>query len=219
MTEALSLQSGAKVLNEFISLGKELTKLPILPKYKDSAKDLYSICKRILESNEHAAKWVNRFLYFDFNAPTAPSDFLAAAGEYETMKNGPERRQLKFNCGDIQGIYQLRLANKIGQWFVGDQSKFKNAERIFNDLSRSDAEMVQFVEEHLLTSLDDVVAKMETAVENKDMNEAESVRIMCKKRMKDLTSLIQSFNNEFTDLVIEFARIAKTPITLVDKEK
>ncbi|GAA4410492.1 hypothetical protein GCM10023187_35160 [Nibrella viscosa] len=214
---ALTLESGAKVLNEFISLGKELSKLPILPKYKQCAVDLYSICKRILDANENTAKWINQFLYFDFRSKTARTDFLQVIKEYKNMKSGQERQQLKFNCADIENIYQKNLENKIGQWFVKDQSKLLQAQKIFKDLSHSDADMVQFVEENILQQLDKVVSKMEKATDAGDLNKAESARIQCKKDLRPVSELIELFNKEFTDLVIEFAKIAKIPITLIEK--
>jgi len=78
---------------------------------------------------------------------------------------------------------------------------------------------ILFLEDTLIPMLDKFVLQMEQEVINKDFNAAESIRLQFKKDSKSLVDLISVFNDELTDLVITFAKISYTPITLINKEE
>lgn len=69
--------AGIEIFQQFIELGKELAKLPVLvlPQYQPAATDLYEICKKILSANENMARWLHRFRYFNFQHPMLGPSF------------------------------------------------------------------------------------------------------------------------------------------------
>ena len=212
--------TGLSITKEFITIGKELAGLSDLvrPTYRSCAADLYLICKKLLEANENIVRWFNKFLYFDFTSPNASFEFKKAAADYDTMKRGHELRKLKFSCTDIENIYQKNIGKKIGSWF-SNKKKVLKAQSIFSNLSSSDGQMILFLEDTLIPLLDKFVLKMEVSVSKKNFNAAERTRLKFRKESKPLVDLISDFNDELTELVITFAKMSNTPITLINAEK
>ena len=209
------IKTAVDIIEKFIGLGKELAKLPamVLPQYQSCAVDFYRICKRILQSNENVSRWFHRFSYFDFQAANARTEFLKALQEYKTMKTGPEFQQLKFSCHDIQGIYQQNIQGKIASWF-SDQSRLEEAEGIFERLTDADASMVTFVADEYVGRLDRYVDKIEQAVDAGDLNDAERQRLDFKRDSKEMVQLLERFGGDLSELVMDFASVAKIPVTL-----
>lgn len=45
--------------------------ITIIRQYTDAARDLYEICKKLLDANENTMRWFNKFRYFDFQDAAA----------------------------------------------------------------------------------------------------------------------------------------------------
>jgi hypothetical protein len=204
-----------EVLDKFISIAKELTKLPalVLPQYQPAAHDLYEICQKLLTANENLSRWLYKFLYFDFRQQDARTKFLDLVRDYKTMKQGPEFRQLKFSCGDISAVYYRNIDSKIGSWF-SNQGKLEEAQGIFTKLTDADNDMVAFTYDHVVGKLDNGVDSIEKHVEAGVLNDAEDVRLQIKADMREVTEHLEKFSGELSDLVIRFANIARVPVTL-----
>jgi hypothetical protein len=204
-----------EVFEKFISIGKEIAKLPqlVLPQYQAAALDLYDISQRLLTANENLSRWLYRFLYFDFRQPDSRSRFLELVRDYKTMKQGSEFRQLKFSCSDISAIYHRSIASKLGNWFT-DQTRREEVRVTFEMLSDADGSLAAFTYDHVVRDLDRAVDAMETQVENGAMDDAESVRLQTKTEMREITGRLESFAGALSDLVISFAAIARAPVTL-----
>jgi hypothetical protein len=205
-------------LDKFISVAKELAKLPalVLPQYRPAARDLYEISQKLLAANETLSRWLYLFLYFDFRHVEARSRFLDLVRDYRTMKQGPEFNQLKFSCGDISMIYSRNLTSTIGRW-ITNQAKLEEAEGIFATLADADRDMVRFTYDYVVEKLDDAVGRMETHVNVGPMGQmdaAEAARLEFKAEMAETTKRLEKFSGELTDLVIRFASIAQEPVTL-----
>jgi len=211
----MAIRDGLEIIEKFIGLGKELAKLPalVLPQYADAARDLYEICRKLLDANENTMRWFNKFRYFDFQDPVARASFLAAVQEYQGLKAGTGFKQLKFSCSDIAQIYYRSIASKLGNWLT-DQQKLEEAEGIFSKITDADREMVRFVQESVLESIDKFVAAAEPLVDTGNLPEAEKLRLEFKLATADLTPTLEFFGNELSDLTITFAGIARVPITL-----
>jgi hypothetical protein len=209
------LTSGLGTINQFIRLANELAKLPALtqPQYRNAARSLYQICQMLLEANENMARWLYRFLYFDFEQEDAGRKFTELVGQYKTMKTGPELSQLKFRCGDIGYIYYEEIESKLGRWFTR-QRRLQEAETIFAELSNADAAMVDFISDEVIEQLDAFVSEVERHIQAKDMNAAEESRLRYKAESREVTERLEKFSGELADLVIHFANIARTPVTL-----
>jgi hypothetical protein len=204
-----------EVFEKFISIGKEIAKLPqlVLPQYQAAASDLYVISQRLLTANENLSRWLYRFLYFDFRQPDSRGRFLELVRDYKTMKQGAEFRQLKFSCSDISAIYHRNIASKLGNWFA-DETRRKEVQNTFERLSDADGTLVAFTYDHVVRNLDRAVDDMEAQVENGATDGAETVRLQTKAEMKEVTERLESFAGALSDLVISFAAIARAPVTL-----
>jgi hypothetical protein len=202
-------------VSNFIALGKELAKLPalVLPQYAPAAKDLYEICQKLLKANENLSRWFYRFRYFDFNNPNGRSEFLTAIKEYKNMKNGPEFQQLKFSCSDIGGIYYMNIESKIGKWF-SDSHKMEEAKGVFARLTDADADMIAFVFDEVIGRLDAFLGKVENEVDLGNLDRAEELRLEFKSETKEIAQQLERFSDELSDLTINFAKIARVPITI-----
>jgi hypothetical protein len=207
--------AGLGATNQFIRLANELAKLPALtqPQYRNAARSLYQICQMLLEANENTARWLYKFLYFDFQQEGAGNAFNNLVAQYRTMKTGPELKQLKFRCGDIANIYYEQIQSKLGRWFTR-QRKLQEAQRIFASLSSADEEMVDFISREVIEQLDAFVNEAEEHVAANDMNAAEESRLRYKAEFREVTERLETFSGELADLVVHFANIARTPVTL-----
>jgi hypothetical protein len=60
-------------IDEFIKVGREMARVPLLmmPEYRVAAEGLYEIAQKLLDANENMARWLNRFLLFDFQTSDA----------------------------------------------------------------------------------------------------------------------------------------------------
>jgi hypothetical protein len=87
---------------------------------------------------------------------------------------------------------------------------------VFEKLSKSDAEMVDFVMDELLGLLDKTVKKLEDVVDSPKPNlqRAEKIRMEFKSGLSKVTPRLEWFNNEMAKLVMDYARIARIPLTL-----
>jgi hypothetical protein len=210
-----SVKDGLDLIEQFISLGKELAKLPalVLPQYQPAAADLFEICKKILTANENLARWLHRFRYFDFSDPDARSKFLAAVQEYRSLRTGPAFQQLKFSCGDISQVYYRNISSKLGGWFSSSH-KLEEAEGVFAKLTDADLEMVDFLQEHILKKLDGYLGETDTVIDIGNMENAEKLRLELKLDTGEVVQYLEKFSNELSDLVLEFGKIARVPLTL-----
>jgi hypothetical protein len=203
------------VLKEFIGVANELAKLPalLLPQYQPAARDLYEICQKLLKANESLSRWLYGFLYFDFRQQDAHTKFLALARDYETMKQGPEFKQLKFSCADIRAVFDRDIGLKLGNW-LSNQAKLEEAREAFAAVSAGDRSMVDFIYCYMVPGLDSAVERMEQCVDSGAMDAAEAARLQIKAEMGKVTQLLEKFTGELSDLVILFAGIAHVPVTL-----
>jgi hypothetical protein len=209
------IQATLNIFDKFIDIAKEIAKLPalVLPQYQTAAQDMYRICQKLLTANENLSRWLNRFIYFDFRAVNARSEFLRTIQEYKTMKNGPQFQQLKFSCHDISSIYYQNISSKIGNWFANEQKR-EEVEGIFNTLTDADSSLVDFTYDHVIAKLDLFVNMSEQSVDSGMMDDAEKRRLEFKAEIKVITERLEKFSNELTDLVINFAEIARISVTL-----
>ncbi len=210
-----AIQPALDIFDKFISIAKELAKLPqlVLPQYRAAAQDLYEIAQKLLTANENLSRWLYKFLYFDFRQQDARTKFFDLIRDYKTMKQGPEFRQLKFSCGDISAIYYRNIASKLGNW-LSDQTKLEEAQGMFAALSDADSDLVSFTYDQVVKALDNAVNDIETRVEAETMNDAELRRLQAKADMKDVTERLEVFAGALSELVISFAGIARAPVTV-----
>lgn len=211
----LGIEKSLDIFEKFISIAKEIAKLPalVLPQYQAAAQDMYQICQKLLTANENLSRWLHRFIYFDFRQQNARTEFLRSLLEYKTMKNGPEYQQLKFSCSDIGGVYYQHISSKIADWFTSKQ-KEEEVEGIFASLTDADSALVSFTYDEVINRLDDFLARVEQHVDSDALNDAEEERLKFKVDSKDITEALEKFSRELSDLVIKFAKIARVPVTI-----
>jgi archaellum component FlaC len=209
------ISSALNIFDKFIGVAKELGKLPalVMPQYQEAAKDIYKISQKLLTANENLSRWIHRFTYFDFRQNNARTEFMNLTQEYKSMKSGQEYQLLKFSCSDIGAIYYQNIESKIGEW-IANEKKRKEVKQIFDSLSNADNDMVVFTYEHVMDKLDKFVDKAEQNVDSGNMDSAEQDRLKFKAEFKEVTDRLEKFSGELADLVIQFAGMAKIPVTL-----
>lgn len=204
------LSTGLKTIDQFIKISKDVTKLPslLLADYKGCVNDFKEVCTKILDGNENVVRWFHKFLYFDFKTKDAKKDFIELKTKYEELKTGSGYQELKFYCGEIDYIYQDRIKSKLGEWF--QKKKLAKAERVFNKLTKSDADMVTFVFKDIFGRLSDFADKAENyAIDKDNLKKAEELKLEFKINNKELVSRLQNFSNELAELILEFSKIAR----------
>jgi hypothetical protein len=75
--------------------------------------------------------------------------------------------------------------------------------------------MVEYVENEYLLKLDKYLDKIEDAVDKDKLPKAEKLRLKFKLETKDIRERVEKLNSDLGELVIRFADLAKTPVTLV----
>lgn len=200
-------------IDRFISVAAEIAQLPILglPKYEAAAEDLYQIAKKLLDANENMARWLYRFLQFNFNPPDARARFLALVQDYRTAKAGPELQEMKFNCGDINSIWHRGNLNDV---LPQDQSAHADAIDTFMRLGSADFDMVNFIYKIIVGSIDKFVGEVERHIDRSDFNSAEAQRLEFKVAAAHLTESLERLGGGLSDLVLQYARLAKRHVTL-----
>jgi hypothetical protein len=203
-------------IDRFVSVGGEIAKVPILamPQYRAAAEDLYEIAQKLLVANENMARWLNRFLQFDFRAPDARGRFLDLVQDYRTTKAGPGFRDMKFSCGDIGIIYHRNIATKIAEMFPQDRQAGVEAEQAFIALSTADDDMVVFIYDTVVGDIDAFVSDAERYVDRSDLNGAEARRLQFKVAAAALSERLERLGSGLSDLVLQYARLAERPVTL-----
>ena len=129
------------------------------------------------------------------------------------MKVGPERRALKFRCGDIDLIYRKEIESRIGGWFTGSQ-RADDTRLIFSQLASADGSMIEFIDNNIVSQLDAFVAEAESLVDTNDMGGAEAARLRFKAANAEMSRRLEQFSGDLSDLVLQFARIGGVPVTL-----
>jgi hypothetical protein len=203
-------------IDRFISVGAEMAKVPILanPQYRAAADDLYQIARRLLDANENMARWLNRFLLFDFRDSNARAHFFDLVTDYRSTKAGGGFRDMKFSCGDIYFIYQRNIADKIAGIFPHDREAVEETKRAFTALGDSDADMVAFIWGTVVTGIDGFIRDAEYCVDRSDLNGAEERRLAFKVASAQLSERLERFESGLSDLVLQYARLANRPVTL-----
>jgi hypothetical protein len=74
--------------------------------------------------------------------------------------------------------------------------------------------MVAFTYDYVLAKLDYLVTQSEQLIDAGNMDAAEEIRLRCKSEMGPVTGRLEKFSGELADLVMQFARIARVPVTL-----
>lgn len=203
-------------VDEFILVAKGITTLPILAhqEYREAAESLYQITQKVLLANENLARWLNRFLQFDFRVPGARGLFLALIGEYRTARSGGELRAMKFNCGEVRWIYDNKIAPRIGDLYPHDSRLGDQARLTFEALGNADDDMVAFIYDTVIGGIDAFLHDAEPAVDRSDLNSAEAKRLSFKVASAEMSERLERLAGGLSDLVLEYARLAQRPVTL-----
>lgn len=201
-------------IDRFIAVGHEISRAPVLDRSPAAAYDLYEIAQKLLVANENMAKWLNRFLYFDFRDPAARTQFLDLVEDYRNTKSGVGFHDMKFSCGDVFFIYQRNIEGKLAEIFPGDEHACDEAKQAFQRLGDADGRMVGFIYDAVIGGIDDRVRDAEDRVDRSDLNAAEEKRLKFKVSSATLTARLERFGGELSDLVLKYARLAGRPVTL-----
>lgn len=129
------------------------------------------------------------------------------------MKTSMEFQNLKFHCSDIEIIYIGNIESGIKKWF-SKETKKEEVQGIFRRLSQADGEMVKFVFDGIIKEVDFFIDGVENIVQNNKMDDAEEQRLIFKSDTAKATEKMEEFSNDLSDLVIQYARIAKKAITV-----
>lgn len=203
-------------VDEFIKVGSEIADIPILaePDYRSAAEDLYQIAKKLLAANETMARWLNRFLHFDFHNSEARTQFLDLVEQYRTAKTGGGLRQMKFNCGDIMSIYDSTIQPRIDDMYPDDIDSKRRARSAFEALGTSDIDMVAFIYDTVIGGIDRFLSDAEQAVDRSDLNSAEERRLTFKIESSELSERLERLGSGLSDLMLRYARLAQRRVTV-----
>ncbi len=205
-------------IDRFIQVGRDIAKLPLLanPEFLSAAEALYLIAHKLLISNENMARWLNKFLQFDFGQPGAPGQFKELARDFQTMRSGQGFYEMKFKCGDIRLIYRRDIEAKLPDLFPTELADVEVARQAFVNLGVADDDMVAYVVDGLVSGLDDFVGRIEKHLGRSDLNGAETERLRFKVASRELSSRLVHFANQLADLVLTYAGLAQRSVTLAD---
>jgi hypothetical protein len=208
------VKDALETLNSFITLSKEISKLPalILPQYQSAAKDLFQICQKILTANEKLTGYLHQFRDLDLRRPDAREKTSDIIREYKAMKISG-LNNLKFSCHDIGIIYSNNIKQKIGKWF-SNQQKLEESQGIFEKLTQADTEMITFIVETVIKKIDEFANEIDGWSDQDLIHKAEASRIKFKTQTSQIAQNLEKFNNDLAELVMRFSEIAKTPITI-----
>jgi hypothetical protein len=198
------IEKGLGATEKLIGLLRQLVGV-VIPAYSEAASGLEQVCKKLLDANESTVRWINSFRDFDFTSPNAIEKFRTLAGEYRALKTGRRYQELKFDCGEIETIYRSNLRGKLRNLFGG--SRLKEAEQVFDKLSKADASLVQFVHTEVFGQLDSICKAAEAAIEKHDFQAAETARLQFKVRSDSLTRRLQEIGDGLAELVLEFRKV------------
>jgi hypothetical protein len=207
-------QQALNSIDHFIAVGRKMLEVPVLAQFPAAANDLYNIAQKLLTANENMARWLNHFLQFDFRGPDARTRFLKLLGDYRTTKAGAGFHDMKYSCGDIFFIYQQNIAAKIPDMFPDDQNAAEEARMAFMEMGNADEDMVAFIYETVIGSIDRFAADSEACLDRSDLNCAEERRLQFKVASADLSGRLERFASDLSDLVLKYARLARRPVTL-----
>src|SRR5207249_2874017 len=98
-------------------------------------------------------------------------------------------------------------------WFTS-QEKLEEAQGVFTALTNADADMVAFTYENVVKKIDKAAQQMEMCVDRCVLDDAETIRLQFKSESGDLAQQLERFGAELSELIIEFARSARVPVTL-----
>jgi hypothetical protein len=210
-------ESALDGIDRMVTVGREIAKVPALamPQYRAAVEDLYQIAQKLLLANENMARWLNRFLQFDFRAPDARGRFLELVGEYRTTRTGPGFESMKWSCHDIGIIYRRNIETKIPEMFPKDHQAAEEAQRAFNYIINADDDMVAFIYETVVGEIDRFVSDAEHHVDRSDLNFAEERRLQFKVAAAPISERLERLGGGLSDLVLQCARLAERPVTLV----
>lgn len=196
-----SVKTGIEMIQSLVDLLKSI-KESIIPNYKETSKDLQEVLERIISANEKLLKWIYKFTDFDFEQENAKKVYHEFYHSYQAIKQGKRYYELKFNCAEIDSIYNSRIKGKLGNFFAGH--KLKKAEKIFHDLSVADAHMVNYLLTTVFDGLDGSTSIIKGHIDNGEMEKAETEKLRLKSRMNPTISELQKINSEMTNLILTF---------------
>ena len=119
---------------------------------------------------------------------------------------------MKFSCGDIDLIYEQKIKGRMDELFVQDKAARDEAESAFIDLGHADTNMVAFIHDQVIESIDAFILDVKSDANN--LNRAESRRLDFNVASSDLSERLVRFGSQLSDLVLQYARLAGRSVTL-----
>ena len=174
----------------------------IIPDVHGAANDFERIARSLLQANESLVRWIYKFRDFDVTAPNSEGEFRALAAEYRALKAGGNWRQMKFDCREIETIYNTNVRGRMREFFAAD--KVGAAMEAFEKLSTADGSLVEFIHEEVFQSLDRVCDEMEDGFDRNDLDRADSARLRFKRREKEMVSRLSSIGEDLVDIILQF---------------
>ena len=201
------IEKGLSSTEKFIALMRQLISVAF-PDYHGCAKALEDICRRLFDANASLVGWINSFADFDFTDPTATPRFITLAGKYQELKTGKNFKQLKFDCHEIETVYNQYISGKLRELFGGERRD--EAETIFRALCNADAMLVRVIHTEIFVSLDGICGSLLGEIEDNDLDGAEECRLKFKAELRDLITRLQAIGNNLTDLLLAFRKATRT---------
>jgi len=181
--------------------------------YKAAVADLRQVATSLLTSTVNVATWLHRFRDFDFRQENASREFNKLKGEFRAKRIGVGFKDMKWACGDIASIYEDRLKGKLGPLF-GHDDRALEAERIFGKLGTADSDMLAYIDDVILLGIEKFITDVEVELGNDGLSAAQRRRLQFETDTSELSNRLEQFSDELSNLVLQFGRIARAPITL-----
>lgn len=203
-------------VGEFVDVFGGVTKRsnPVIDSYyKAAVADLRQVTTSLLTSTVNIATWLHRFRDFDFRQENASHEFNKLKSEFRAKRIGPGFKDMKWACGDIASIYEDRLKDKLEPLFGHDERAAK-AECIFEQLGTADSDMLAYIDDVILLGIEKFISDVEVALSNDGLSAAQRQRLKFETDTSELSDRLEQFSDELSNLVLQFGRIARAPITL-----
>ena len=206
---------GLDTIDRFVTVANEIAAMPVLrsPGFTQTAGALYDISRKLLIANENLARWLNRFLYFDFQDDGAGRRFRKTVRKYRNAKAAGKLREMKFRCGDIRIIYDKDIGHRLPEMYPDEQAQESTA-IAFSELYSADIDMVNLIYNDVVAGIERFCAEAGDFVDHSKFNEAEALRLEYKVSSADLSQHVERLADRLSDLVLKFAQVTGRPVSL-----
>jgi hypothetical protein len=196
-----TISTALGVLDSVIALGEKIYHL-ITPDYEEFAKQMNDLYSKMYQANAKLSEWISNFINFNFSQPDPYGTFLDMYKNFETWRCGEDYAKLSRTYLEIKKIYDkyihAGLRKLIGKNFT--EKEFQEAEKLFDDLTGVNRDMIGFFYSLVIPRLKVAVDKMVSLVDKKKIDDANKLRIELRKVFEEIIKNLEIYADRLRDV-------------------